>query len=279
MKQSRLGMVWIRLLTGIALAGVMLLLIWIPHLHGALTIFSAGLAAIGLCEYFAIVRARGVDPETPGGVLAGTAVVLSGYNAGPEQMSAVLSLAVIFVAALHLFRRRHTLAGTAASVLGVVYVGWFAAHVVALHAIPGAGPGLVTLLLMAVVWSDTGAYFAGSSLGRHKLAPKVSPNKTWEGAVGGIAAAMASTAFLYGLQRGLACRGLPDWSLAAYLWMGAALALVSQIGDLVESMLKRDAGIKDSGGIFPGHGGVLDRCDGILFAAPVFYYMILFGTR
>ena len=139
---------------------------------------------------------------------------------------------------------------------------------------------LLAVLLTAVICSDTGAYFAGRSLGRHKLAPKVSPNKTWEGSVGGVLAAVAGMAVLYGLRGAL--RGvvmLPAWPVLVYVLVGVVLAVIGQVGDLAESMLKRDAGVKDSGGIFPGHGGVLDRCDGILFAAPALYYMVLLGTR
>jgi len=161
----------------------------------------------------------------------------------------------------------------ASSVFGVLYLGWFPAHVNLLLSEPVIGPGLVTMLIVAVVMTDTGAYFSGSLLGRHKLAPKVSPNKTWEGAAGGVVTSLLGMAALHALAPHF--DALPDWPLTRYLHIGLVLSVSAQIGDLAESCLKRDAGIKDSGNLFPGHGGMLDRCDGLLFAAPVLYYAIV----
>ncbi len=118
-------------------------------------------------------------------------------------------------------------------------------------------------LLLAIVWlGDTAAYYVGSRLGRHKLAPTVSPNKSWEGSVAGFAIGLAATA-VWSLWR----LGEIDGRL---LLVGAATAVAAQLGDLVESMIKRGAGLKDSGNLLPGHGGMLDRMDAMLFASPVF---------
>lgn len=122
----------------------------------------------------------------------------------------------------------------------------------------------VLVLLLAIVWlGDSGAYYIGKTWGRHKLAPRVSPNKTWEGAIANIAAGMlAATAWSY-------------WRLGEIdgwiLLLAALVSTAAQIGDLVESLLKRGAGVKDSGQILPGHGGMLDRMDALLFAAPVMW--------
>jgi len=122
----------------------------------------------------------------------------------------------------------------------------------------------VLALLLAIVWlGDSGAYYIGKTWGRHKLAPRVSPNKTWEGAIANIAAGMlAATAWSY-------------WRLGEVdgwiLFLAALVSTAAQIGDLVESLLKRGAGVKDSGQILPGHGGMLDRMDALLFAAPVMW--------
>jgi len=107
----------------------------------------------------------------------------------------------------------------------------------------------------------------------HKMAPVLSPNKTWEGAVAGFLAALLGMAAACLLSRWF--NALPQWTLAHYLGIGAVLSVVSQVGDLAESSLKRAAGVKDSGSLFPGHGGVLDRCDGFLFATPALYYMLV----
>jgi phosphatidate cytidylyltransferase len=125
-------------------------------------------------------------------------------------------------------------------------------------------------MLFIVIWSgDSFAYFAGKSLGRHKLAPVVSPNKTWEGAVAGflfsiIAALACKATFLHGLS----------WMDATAL--GALIGVVGQIGDLCESIVKRAVKVKDSGAILPGHGGMLDRVDSLLFGAPAMYYYLSF---
>jgi len=137
----------------------------------------------------------------------------------------------------------------------------------------GHGAGIVMMLLVAVAITDTAAYFVGKQFGRRKLAPVVSPKKTWEGAIGGFAFAVIAMGVLYLLRGSMDWTALPDWPLTRYLLSGAAVSIVSQIGDLIASSLKRDADVKDSGRLFPGHGGALDRCDGFLFGAPVLYYM------
>ena len=130
-------------------------------------------------------------------------------------------------------------------------------------------------LLCAIVWSgDTGAYFAGRTLGKHKLAPRMSPNKTWEGAVGGLIASLIGGSCLnlyYGQENLMSW----PWLVVACLFGG----IFGQLGDLTESTFKRFAGVKDSGKIFPGHGGFLDRVDGLLFAAPVIWFILYqFGS-
>ena len=126
------------------------------------------------------------------------------------------------------------------------------------------GPSYVLFLLMLIWVADIGAYFAGRRWGRRKLAPTISPNKTLEGAVGGLVAGLA-VALAFGSFAGAGLAQLPALALVA-----AATVLASILGDLIESLLKRQAGVKDSGDLIPGHGGVLDRIDGVLAALPVF---------
>ncbi|HUP42770.1 MAG TPA: phosphatidate cytidylyltransferase [Thermoanaerobaculia bacterium] len=143
-------------------------------------------------------------------------------------------------------------------------VPYFALPIASLYHIQRLDPWWL-LLLMAIVWlGDTAAFYVGSRIGRNKLAPTVSPNKTWEGAVAGFATGLAATV-AWSLWR----LGEVDGRL---LLIGAATAVAAQLGDLVESMLKRGAGVKDSGDLLPGHGGMLDRMDAMLFAAPVFLF-------
>jgi phosphatidate cytidylyltransferase len=145
-------------------------------------------------------------------------------------------------------------------------IPYFAVPIAALYRLQQHDPW-VLFLLLAIVWlGDTAAYYFGSAWGRHKLAPAVSPNKSWEGAAAGFAVSMLSVV-AWGLWR--------EGRVAAdLLAIGALTALASQVGDLVESLLKRGAGVKDSGGLLPGHGGVLDRMDAMLFAAPVMLLLL-----
>jgi phosphatidate cytidylyltransferase len=155
----------------------------------------------------------------------------------------------------------------ALGVLGMVYVPLMSAYLVGIHNLDDNG-GLYLLTFFAIVWlNDTGAYFAGKSLGKRKLYKLVSPNKTWEGAVGGLAAGIIG-AFVFSWALGF------GWSALHTFGLAVGAGVIGQVGDLCESLLKRSFGIKDSGQIIPGHGGVLDRIDAILFAAPFTYYFL-----
>lgn len=164
------------------------------------------------------------------------------------------------------------LAGTpvtqAPLILGGLAFGtlWLAVPTAALYRLQQHDPW-VLFLLLAIVWlGDTAAYYVGSAWGRHKMAPAVSPNKSWEGALAGFGVSMLSVV-VWGLWR--------EGGVATdLLVIGALTTLASQAGDLVESLLKRGAGVKDSGGLLPGHGGVLDRMDAMLFAAPVMLLLL-----
>ncbi len=124
-----------------------------------------------------------------------------------------------------------------------------------------SGPVLVLIMLVIVWAADIGAYFVGRAVGRVKLAPQVSPGKTWEGVIGGLAAATLAA---------IVAAGWAGLTIAQGVGLGISVAAISVIGDLTVSMFKRNAGLKDSGRLFPGHGGVLDRIDGVTAAAPLF---------
>jgi len=148
--------------------------------------------------------------------------------------------------------------------LSLFYGAFLPSHFLLLRRHP-QGLAYVLLVLLGTWAADTGAYFVGMRWGKHKLAPRISPNKSVEGALGGLVAAALVTGYLDSrLQIGL----VPGWIL------GLLIALAAMTGDLFESALKREAGVKDSGWILPGHGGVLDRIDSLLFAAPAIYYLV-----
>lgn len=157
--------------------------------------------------------------------------------------------------------------------LGVLGFGilYFATAISSLHLLQGIDPWVIVLLL-AIVWlGDTAAFYVGSAVGRHKMAPVISPKKSWEGAVASFVVAVAAAAVWDVCRRGRLEPGL--------LTAAALTAVAAQIGDLVESMVKRSSGVKDSGHMLPGHGGMLDRVDALLFAAPVLLFSLwLFGV-
>ncbi|MEN8200924.1 MAG: phosphatidate cytidylyltransferase [Thermodesulfobacteriota bacterium] len=151
--------------------------------------------------------------------------------------------------------------------LGIVWVGVLGAHLLLLRQLP-EGNYWILILTGITAGSDTGAYFAGRAFGRHKLSPLISPNKTIEGAVGGIFAGMAAASLL-----ALLLLGSVPWLFI--LLSAVVLGLLGICGDLVESVVKRATGTKDSGTILGGHGGILDRADSMLFTAPLLYYLLL----
>lgn len=194
----------------------------------------------------------------------------------------ILTAAVVLTATCILLRggKEGAIVSWAWTIVGILYVGWFLGHVVALRGVSNSytddtiGRNWVFLILLATVTSDTLAFFIGSAIGRHKLAPQISPNKTWEGAIAGIiGAAIFSLLFvpthIFGLNSVIHIQPL---SYGEAIFVGALVSIFGQLGDLIESLLKRNAKVKDSSNMFPGHGGVLDRLDSIIFAVVVVYY-------
>jgi phosphatidate cytidylyltransferase len=151
-------------------------------------------------------------------------------------------------------------------VFAVVYVPFMAAHLALVVSRAEHYVGAIIGYAALVVIYDTGAYATGATLGRHLLAPHVSPNKSWEGAAGATVACLLAGVLLLPLWE--------PWTLASGLVLAAATCVVAPLGDLSESMLKRDLAVKDMGSILPGHGGMLDRIDALLFAAPALYYVL-----
>lgn len=259
----------VRIATALVLLPLWLLAVLVPQGRVVLVVLVALFVGVGISEYYAM--AKTARASRVAGVLIGAAIVLiSGFGTITQAALAVTGT-LPALTAVHLVRARGSIAELATSLFGVFYVGWLGAYVVLVHALE-FGPGLVLMLIVAVALTDVGAYFTGKQLGRHKMAPVVSPNKTWEGAFGGLFAAAAGVWALHEIHDALGI-DLPPWTAVRLIVTGVALSAVSQLGDLMKSAIKRDAGVKDSGTILPGHGGMLDRCDGFLFAAPVLYYI------
>ena len=159
--------------------------------------------------------------------------------------------------------------GWAWTVAGILYLGWLLSHLVALRDLDG-GRNWVFLALFVTFASDTMAFITGRTLGRHRLAPNISPGKTWEGTIGGVLGAIFASLF-FTLPTPLHT----DLNWIQAVLLGLLISIFGQLGDLVESLFKRNMGVKDSGKLIPGHGGVLDRMDSVVFAGIVVYYYVV----
>ncbi|HUY63655.1 MAG TPA: phosphatidate cytidylyltransferase [Acidimicrobiales bacterium] len=248
----------------------------------ALACFKAGTVAslilatvvvtLAAAECFASLRRAGMRPATLLGLVATVAVMVSAYTKGIAAVPLVLVLVLVMSMVWYLAgaERGSPLEGISATVVGFAWVGLlgsFAALLLAPSIYP-ARHGIAFLLgaVVATVGEDVGALAIGSWLGRHQLAPHVSPNKTWEGAIGGAVLAVVASAAITGQVH--------PWTPGKAAVLGLVVAVVAPIGDLCESMVKRDLGLKDMGSMLPGHGGVLDRVDALLFVLPVTYYLV-----
>jgi phosphatidate cytidylyltransferase len=228
------------------------------------------LSLLGLDEFYRMaLPGRRVDGMLAAG--AGALLPLAAFYLGPVGLLFTLTLLGLVFAILLLFRFneiRQAATETALLLMGFFYVPLLLTHLSLLRGVPD-GVQWIFLLMVIVMASDTAAYYVGSTLGRRKLYPAVSPNKSVEGALGGLAGAIAG-AFLS------RATFFPGLTLLDCLAIPLLLGGLAQLGDLFESLLKRSCGVKDSGRIIPGHGGILDRLDSILFAAPAaFYYAYL----
>lgn len=236
-------------------------------------------ALISEIEFFDIMRARGYHPHRGIALAVTTVLILVAYLAGIELAAGILTAGILGILVTQLSKPTmgKAIPNISVSMAGVLYVGWLISHGIYLREIGGAerpalGIFAVLFVLVATFSADTGGYFVGRAYGRHKVAPSISPKKSWEGLGGSVLAAAASGPLLRMIWE---IWGDPvpfAWALLAGL--GAALAVVGFAGDLVESVLKRDADVKDSGAILPGHGGFLDRIDAVLFTIPFTYYVL-----
>ena len=233
---------------------------------------------LGLMEFYGMMRAKGMHPYRTIGVISGLTLSTYIFFRSGEYANFVFTFILIALMGLELARKDNRLAvyHVSTTIFGVIYVAYLASHLVLLRELPNqvgvpyAQGASFVFLVFVVTWAaDTGAYTIGSLFGEHTLSPKVSANKTWEGAFGGVLFAAAAG-------------WVSSITFAGYLaaWEGVVIgilaAMVGLLGDLFESTLKRDAGVKDSSNVIPGHGGVLDRFDSLLFTAPLIYYFLKF---
>lgn len=261
----------LRVLTATVLLGIIAGTLWLPPI--VFVIVLSAFLLLGWNEYAALAAEAGASPLRGLGAPLAIGCAASFAAPSPSVPLAVLGLAVLLSAAVGLFAGSGhpalAVRRVVATVAGVCWLGLLPGFYVALRYEP-TGVALIALLFASVSSGDIAAYYGGRAIGRHPLAPNLSPNKTIEGAVCGLAASAAGAALvtLYLLPGGEWPRGLV---------VGLALGAVGQVGDLFESSLKRTAGAKDSSRILPGHGGILDRLDGLLFAGAALYAAVRFG--
>ncbi len=200
------------------------------------------------------------------GILVTAAFAVPGHISG--QALVTLIVAAILLTQLVAGRdMKSALQDSAVLAFGVFYIAWLLSHLISIRQF-NEGIFLI-FFLFSVTWAnDTAAFYFGTLWGRHRLAPVMSPKKTWEGAIGG---------FLASIAVAFACRAwfLPSLSTADAFWLGLLLGVAAPLGDLCESILKRSAGVRDSGSLIPGHGGIMDRIDSLIFTTPAFYYYLL----
>jgi phosphatidate cytidylyltransferase len=254
------------IVTALLLAGVLVAsLVWS---RPAFVAFLLGIVTLALLELLAVLRARATRPARPVVLAMGALLVVGAYLEGAAALSFGLLVTILAAFGWYLVDRGRTevTRNVAATVFACVYVPFMAAHLSLVVGRADHYVGAVLGYAALVVIYDTAAYATGSILGRRPIAPQVSPNKSWEGAIGASVVCLLAGAFLLPLWE--------PWTLASGLVLAAATCVVAPLGDLSESMLKRDLAVKDMGSILPGHGGMLDRVDALLFMAPVLYYVL-----
>ncbi|MFO8058076.1 MAG: phosphatidate cytidylyltransferase [bacterium] len=240
---------------------------------------------VGVNEYYRMVEQKGLMPKRLAGTVGALLIGGLAYLGRLDYMAIGITLLAMLILADQLrgMDIRTAITGSAVTLFGVFYIGWLLSHATLLrfpaHHPEETGIFFVILALAGTFLADAGAFFTGRAYGKHKLAPLISPGKTIEGAVGGV---------LVGTAGVVAVKLVFDWwvfpaegtGLPLYhcLLLGPVLVVFTIAGDLYESMIKRDAGIKDSGNVIPGHGGIMDRLDSLLLAIPITYYYLRYAV-
>jgi phosphatidate cytidylyltransferase len=277
-----------RIITAVIFLPFLIASILIPWLEPLFIVIVAGAMLFGLYEFYVLARKKETKPDLAAGFLGSAALLTIFCFATPDPLQArldvqtlvlvllALTIGTLIAATLRGAPFDKMIVSSGVTILGVLYVVFLGGHLVALRTgfEEHLSAHLLSFFFLVLMGSDTSAYYVGSAIGKHKLAPKISPGKTWEGGVGGMVAALALAAVAHFWF----FKELPlKWALP----LAALMAILGILGDLTESALKRGAGAKDAAKILPGHGGVLDRLDSLLFNAPLIYYFahFYFGIR
>ncbi len=266
-----------RVLTAIVLIPVVLVLVFLgPQQHWLFSLAVAAVATLAGSEYLTLAQRTGAKPPRFVVVIALLALFAANFER-PDWTTGAFGVLCLALLIFCTFRGpvEQVMADTAVSIFCMFYVGFTLLALVNLHELAN-GPSLVTFLLCVVWAGDSAALYIGRTWGQRKLAPTLSPGKTWAGAMGSMIGSLLAAGLLLELATQLQARDFVFLSYPDEPWYWLVLAAIvnvaAQIGDLAESALKRSVGMKDSGSLLPGHGGVLDRIDALLLAAPVLWY-------
>jgi len=225
------------------------------------------LVTLGLYEFFTMIEKKGFHIYKYFGIAIGTIIPLSilfrfELTKSWELLFIVLALVTLFILQFRRGDNSQAVIGISTTLFGILYVSWFFSFLIKIRYLP-SGEGYLAAIILITKSTDIGAYLIGSRLGRHALIPRISPKKSVEGAIGGL---LFSTLFA------LACRPFLGFSYLHLAILGLSLGVLAELGDLSESLIKRDCQVKDSGFLSPGIGGVLDLVDSLLFTVPAFYF-------
>jgi len=280
-----------RLITAAVALPILIASVVFPPLKVLFVVIAVAAMVVALYEFWFLSRRVGAKPDVVVGYAATAALLVAFFFNEPTLLVFVVPALVIAALSAEMLRGTpfdKMILSTGATVLGVLYVALLGGFLVAVRTgfpevyAPAEAywvseqfidktlsTHLLAFFLLVLMGSDTGAYYAGRAFGKHKLAPKVSPGKTWEGAAGGMLASLLMAALAHFWF-------FPELHLRAALPLAAVMNVLGVVGDLSESALKRGANAKDAASILPGHGGFLDRLDSLLFNAPLLYYFALY---
>ncbi len=261
-------MLWKRLISALVLLPVIGAAVWFGDPWFSLTI--AVFVLLGIIEFYRIATIAGWRPFLLLGTLLTLLFILDAHSDDARTTPLLITAVVVILLIRCLLypTKRNALMNWTWTVGGVFYLGWMMSHFIFLRELD-EGRDWVFLVLVTTFACDTGAYFIGRALGKNRMAPTISPGKTWEGAVGGLVCAVVATVAVAIVTE------LDDVGYHLIIPLGFLIGIFAQLGDLSESAMKRSAEIKEAGGLIPGHGGALDRLDSLLFVVVLVYYWVV----
>jgi len=262
-----------RVITAAVGVPLVILAIWFGDPGPWFSLLIAGAALAGTLEFYYMADFSRREPLLYLGALYSLALVLSPHYGSPDVLPLLITTTMLASLIYLLCRpaREKEFHRWAWAIAGALYVGWMLSYWLSLRGLED-GRSWVYLAILTTFANDTGAFFIGRATGKHKLAPTISEGKTREGAIGGLICAVLGALTIATVLNLVSPFDLRYWQI---ILIGLTIGLFAQLGDLVESLLKRNMGVKESGSLLPGHGGILDRFDSLIFVGAVVYYYVI----